>query len=449
MSVKPFCINCLSGLSPGSSVCPHCGFDSSAYEAPLHHLPPYTPLSGGRYVLGRSVGTGGFGITYLAFDTRLGLPAAIKELFVSGKVRRENTHIELLDTTGTGRRYYAQIKQRFIQEAMALAEMEEAAGLVRIRDYFEENQTAYIVMEYLDGRTLKEELKNRPRNLTMNEAVQLLKPVMEALEKLHRHGIIHRDVSLDNIMLCKDGRVKLIDLGGGKRLDETNENTVAIKKSAYTPVEQILGRAGQIGPQTDVYALSATLYRCVAGRLPKPAGERESDQDIVKPSSLGAVLTRQQEAALLKGLAVDPERRTRSVLELYQELSAPKKRHVLPVMVVAAVLLTGIFTAVLLQTGGPDLTVLTSLLKQNAHPTGSAVMSEPSSFGDPRLSPTASPKKPAVSPTATPSPVPSPTFTPVPTPAELLSSGEEYILPVTPVPEEEILSSGEEETEFE
>ena len=107
------------------------------------------------------------------------------------------------------------------------------------------------------------------------------------------------------------------------------------------------------------------------------------------------------------------------------------------------------FAVVLLQTGGPDLTVLTSLLKQNAHPTGSAVMSEPSSFGDPRLSPAASPKKPTVSPTATPSPVPSPTFTPVPTPAEVLSSGEEYILPVTPVPEEEILSSGEEETESE
>ena len=127
MSANHFCINCLSGLSPGSSVCPHCGFDSSAYDAPPHHLPPYTPLSGGRYVLGRSVGTGGFGITSLASDTRLGLPVAIKELFVSGKVRRENTHIDLLDKTGPGKRYYAQIKQRFIQEAMVLAEMEEAA----------------------------------------------------------------------------------------------------------------------------------------------------------------------------------------------------------------------------------------------------------------------------------------------------------------------------------
>ena len=348
------CVNCMKEKPNVNGICPFCGFDSSKYHIPSHHLPLYTRLCADRYIVGKAIGSGGFGITYIAFDTRLDIPVAIKELYISGKVRREKTRSVLIDTTASGRRQYEEIKRRFMQEAIVLAEMETIEGLVKVKDYFQENGTAYIVMEYLDGRTMKDVFQEFPRRMEVDEAVSVLAPVIEALARLHNKGVIHRDVSLDNIMLLKDGRVKLIDRGGGRRQTEGGAvSTIAIKKSAYTPIEQILGRGGEIGPQTDVYALAVTIYRCICGKYPKIAGERESDNDIEKPSKLGVKISKKQEAALLKALILDPRKRTQNVQELYEGLIDKKKIPVLPIIIAAAVLVIGAGAAAAIHFLGP------------------------------------------------------------------------------------------------
>ena len=329
-------------------ICPYCGFDSARYHPPAHHLPLYATLCGGRYIMGRAIGSGGFGITYIAFDTRLDIPVAIKELFVSGKVKRERGRVVVTDTSGGEVRQYEEIKKRFMQEAMVLAEMETIEGLVKIKDYFQENDTAYIVMEYLDGKTMKDIFKKTNRRMSMDETIRVLTPIMDALTRLHKKGIIHRDVSLDNIMILRDNRIKLIDLGGGKRQGEGGGNTVAIKKSSYTPVEQILGRSSEIGPQTDVYALAVTIYRCICGKFPKPAGERESDNDIERPSKLGVKISKKQEATLLKALAIDPRKRIQTVPELYEGLVDQKKIPKIPLIVLSVLFSIGAITGIVL-----------------------------------------------------------------------------------------------------
>lgn len=314
-------------------ICPHCGFDSSKYTASEYQLPVYTKLSDGRYIIGKAIGSGGFGITYIAFDTRLKVPVAIKELFVTSKVRREHGRTVLMNTTESGIRQYEEIKRRFMQEARTMAELENIDGVVKVKDYFQQNDTAYIVMEYLNGMTLKELLQSKKKRMPLNEVMTLLKPIMDSLDKMHKAGIVHRDISLDNIMITKDGRVKLIDLGGEKRLGEFDDEdkTVAIKKSVYTPIEQILGKSSNIGPWTDIYALAVTIYRCICGRFPKEAGDRSNDKDIEKPSKLGVSIHKKQEETLLKALALDRKDRIQSIEQLQKGLSGEKKKSKIPV----------------------------------------------------------------------------------------------------------------------
>ena len=337
MRYENLCVKCMKEKNSADEICPHCGFDSSTYQAPEYYLPLYTVLSDNRYIIGKSIGTGGFGITYIAFDTRLNVPVAIKELFVASKVRRENGRTVLMNTTENGIRQYEELKRRFMQEARTMAELENIDGIVKVKDYFQQNDTAYIVMEYLDGMTLKKMLEIKKERIPLETVMTLLKPVMDSLDKMHKAGIVHRDISLDNIMITKDGRVKLIDLGGEKRLGDfgDEDKTVAIKKNVYTPIEQILGKSSNIGPWTDIYALAVTIYRCICGKFPKEAGDRESDKDIEKPSRLGVNITKKQEETLLKALAIDKKDRIHSIEQLQSGLSKEKKKSKAPAVIAA------------------------------------------------------------------------------------------------------------------
>ena len=462
MNYGKICIKCMREKPAEAAVCPHCGFDVSKYTVPAFQLPPYTRLSNGRYFLGKAIGSGGFGITYIAFDLKLGIPVAIKELFVSGKVKREHTRTVLMDTTASGVREYEEIRRRFMQEANTLAELDTIEGLVKIRDYFQENGTAYIVMEYLDGKTLKQSLKENPRKMSLEETLELLDPVMNALTQLHKAGIVHRDVSLDNIMCLKNGKVKLIDLGGGKRQGEDGGDglTVAIKKGYYTPVEQILGRSNEIGPQTDVYALGVTIYKCLCGEFPKAAGERTGDNDIVKPSKLGVKISKKQEAVLLKALAVDPRKRLQSVAELQKGLKDSRKGIPLPVKAAAGILLagalgTGIFF-ILRDSGvrpGPDPAETGGETIANLDDDGpdagltgettDGPAEEPSPAADtPVPTPTEEPEPvisggegPVAILTNTSTPTPTPTDTPTPTPTNTPTPAPTDTPTPTPTPE--------------
>lgn len=311
--MENYCTYCMSP-KPGD-FCGFCGKRPDEYEPLPHHLCPGSVL-GNKYVVGRVLGEGGFGITYIGIDQLLGLKLAIKEYFPTGLVNRNHTATSAVSVNlGDAQASFERGRSRFLQEAKTLAKFSGESGIVGIRDFFNENNTAYIVMDYLDGITLRDYLQ-KYGNLSFDAAVKLLTPVMNSLKKVHAQDLIHRDISPDNIMLMKDGQVKLLDFGAARNITGMDERSLSVMlKPGYAPEEQYRTK-GRQGPWTDVYALSATIYRAITGRTPDASNDRAFVDELPLPSALGAVITPGQEQALMKGLAVLQKNRYQSVDEL-------------------------------------------------------------------------------------------------------------------------------------
>ena len=311
------CIFCMRDIGSGARFCPFCGKDLTV-PIPQHHLPPGTLLHQ-RYWVGAALGEGGFGITYAGLDTSLNLRVAIKEFFPSGFVTRLGTAspnvTEISDSEKTA--FFKKGRMSFMREARALAQFAGSRGIVDVRDFFEENNTAYIVMEYLDGVTLKQYLKEHGR-LTPGETLELLSPVMESLVQLHRSNLIHRDISPDNIMITDNG-VKLLDFGAARNIGGDQKSLSVMLKPGYAPEEQYRSKGVQ-GPWTDVYALCATIYHCITGVRPDESPDRMHNDSLQPPSMLGVCIDRSFEYTLLRGLAVQAEYRIQSVEALMNDL---------------------------------------------------------------------------------------------------------------------------------
>ncbi len=307
------CLGCMDGLQT-EGPCPRCGFDIAEYEAPPHQLKPGSILNG-KYLVGRSLGEGGFGITYIGFDLNLELRVAIKEYYPNGLVTRQvNSTMSVLPFTSQGEQYGKGL-DRFVQEARSLAKFHDLTGIVSVKDFFRENSTAYIVMEYIEGETLKQYVARKGGKLPAEEALSILRPVMESLAQVHGAGIIHRDISPDNIMLTRRG-AKLIDFGAARiYVDEENRSRTVTLKSGYAPYEQYQTR-GEQGPYTDVYALCATIYKCVTGTTPPEATDRMAEDTLKSLSVLGIAIDPRQETVLLKGLSVKARDRYQDIPQL-------------------------------------------------------------------------------------------------------------------------------------
>lgn len=321
-----YCIYCMNSLPEGSSVCPHC-LKSQDYNCPPHHLLPGTRLStNGRYVVGASIGNGGFAITYIAKDTILGTKVAIKEFFPSGFVTRSHVSGEKTVTAITNRsNFFEHGKRRMLDEARTLARFADEPCIVGVRDCFEENNTAYIVMEFIDGQTLESRLKQTGR-MSVNDTIKLLLPVMGALQKVHGTGIIHRDISPSNIMVSGN-RTVLIDFGAARQFSGEDVNTMTVfLKHGYAPEEQYRSK-GKQGPWTDIYALSATIYRCITGQKPEEATERVYADNTKRPGELGVAISTEQENAIMKGLAVKATDRYHDLSDFIQALTEQEKEN--------------------------------------------------------------------------------------------------------------------------
>ena len=318
MNPEKLCISCMMEIPEGASICPNCQFDPSGYYSGPHCLPPFTILKG-RYLLGKVLGEGGFGITYIGYDLAGSRRVAIKELFIKGLLTRQRDSGDIyVDISHGNDTFYNECKDKFLQEAYILRKLEDKQGIVNIYDFFQEHRTAYIVMEYLDGVDLGTYLKERKR-LTITEAFELLRPIMHSLISIHSVGIFHRDISPDNIRCLRDGSVKVMDLGSAKYNYSEGYSKIVLVKAGYAPPEQYTS-GFKVGPWMDVYAIAATLYRCITGKKPKESIVRADDKDIIPPSRQGAVINRKQEAVLLKGLALHPEDRYQDMREFYHAL---------------------------------------------------------------------------------------------------------------------------------
>lgn len=309
-----YCYHCMTKLEEGAQHCPHCGQRTEVQVVP-HHLRQGTILNN-KYLVGDAIGEGGFGITYVGFDLNLELKIAIKEFYPNGYANRNNT----LDNNVTLNyqqkgEYFKNGKEQFLREAQNIAKFSKEDGVVDVRDYFTENNTAYIIMEFLEGDTLASQLKKNGR-MEAQAVFRLMLPVMRALEKMHNTSIIHRDISPDNIMFTEDHSVRLMDFGSARYFTESEKKTMSVMlKPGYAPYEQYSTKGDQ-GPWTDVYGLCATMYKCITGNTPVDSLLRCKADTLKKPSQMGVGISPALEAVLMYGLAVFPEQRCRSMKEL-------------------------------------------------------------------------------------------------------------------------------------
>ena len=252
-------------------VCPHCRWEEGAPIASPLYLPPRTVLED-QYLLGRVLGHGGFGITYLAWDLRLHRRLAIKEYMPQRIAGRSPGDLNI--SVYTNEEDYQWGLERFLDEARVIAKFADHPNVMSIITHFTGNDTAYIVAEYLDGSTLLEYTEQQGGTIPYETATRILMPVMDALREVHKSGILHRDISPDNVCITRSGLVKLLDFGAARQaLGQKSKNLSVILKEGYAPEEQYRTKGDQ-GPWTDVYATAATLYRVITGKIPPPATDR-------------------------------------------------------------------------------------------------------------------------------------------------------------------------------
>jgi serine/threonine protein kinase len=312
------CPVCQSPISDLERPCSTCG-------SPLGNvsLEAGTLLAQGRYRLDTVLGQGGFGITYLAWDQRLARQVALKELFLQGS-SRIGTWVRPPALGANSA--FEEAKQGFLQESQRLAQFSHP-GIVRVWDSFEENGTAYLVMECLEGETLGQ-LLERENTLPVSEVIPLAEALLAALEGIHALGILHRDLKPDNIFLCKDGRKVLIDFGSARAFD--SKHSVGLTRMVtpgYAPPEQYATRA-KFGPYTDLYALAATLYHTLAGEAPPAATDRLLGTELPKLARQNPTLERTPQGqnlarALERALALPTDQRPQNAREFLQKEAPP------------------------------------------------------------------------------------------------------------------------------
>ena len=320
------CFGCMSKLEDNEDKCHVCGFSAKEYKPNVHQLSLSSMLNN-RYLVGKVIGEGGFGITYVGYDIKLESKVAIKEYFPHGMVMRDVTSergntVSAFD--GSNKELYKKYLERFYAEAKALAKLKNIDGIVNVQDYFTENETAYIVMEYVDGKDIKQYAKEKGGKINVNEALKLMRPVAESLKQLHNSNVIHRDISPDNIMLDKRGKTMLIDLGASREFGDLQKSMSVLLKPGYAPLEQYNSSEKQ-GPYTDIYAFCATLYRIITGTRPVDVVDRVAKDELKKPSELGIEIDSNVEAAIMKGMAVNPENRFHTMDELIPALYEGKR----------------------------------------------------------------------------------------------------------------------------
>lgn len=308
------CIYCFKEIS--QDICPFCGKKQSSYKHSEYKLTPGTIIAD-RYIIGAVIGEGGFGITYLAYDKKLEARCAVKEYFPHELSVRNSAVANTISFADNGGEYSAGLV-RFRNEAEKLSKFYSIKSIVNVRDYIEENNTGYIIMNYVEGISLKEYLDTHNGKIEAGQFFSMIEPIIHALSNVQKEGIIHRDISPENIMVTEENRLVLIDFGSAREYED-NKSLSIILKHGYAPPEQYIS-TGKQGPWTDVYSVCATIYRAITGKAPDDSIDlMESGSKTQKPSKLGAKLSEKRETALMKGLELNYKERIQSCEELYSK----------------------------------------------------------------------------------------------------------------------------------
>ena len=325
------CSKCMKNLETGARICPYCGYEQDSSVQPLNALKRNTIIRG-RYYIGNVIGQGGFGITYVGWDLTLEMKVAVKEYFPSGAASRTHSYSNDIqwDFTEDSKEKWSKGMDRFLKEARKMAKLDSIPAIVRVRDSFRENQTAYIVMDFVEGDTLKTYLLTHGV-LEYEDCMALLSPIIDSLAVIHDRGFIHRDISPDNIMLQPDGTARLLDMGAAVDLKASGGHaSMAVVKRYFSAPEQYM-ESEVLGSWTDVYAMAATVYYCITGKVVPEAMEREFRKTPIFFDPALNIPSHVTEA-LGDGLKLGAGERIRDMRELKRRLTAEREKTQSPLV---------------------------------------------------------------------------------------------------------------------
>lgn len=307
---KKYCLNCFHVMQADEMLCKHCQYLQPSTYNPTYIRPPYRIQ---QYILGRVLGHGGFAITYLAYDRSLGTRVAIKEYFPAEFANRAPDGENVVPYDGERETLFQLGKDKFIAEARLLATLRNP-NIIRIRQFIENANTAYFIMEYLEGQTLKEYIMNKGGQLSWEEVKALLLPILGALDEVHSKQCYHRDIKPENIYITQNKTPILLDFGAARQhMSGATTNLLAFVTPGFAPAEQYSSNGIQ-GPWTDIYSLAATMYYALMGETPPvPQDRAMGESELIAPSAKGIEIPPREEEWLLKGLEVKWSSRPESV----------------------------------------------------------------------------------------------------------------------------------------
>lgn len=317
------CSSCFEEYDESLGICPSCGYSEGEQAEEAFCLAPGTIIAN-RYVIGKMLGLGGFGITYKAWDKKLNSTLAIKEYYPSGLVNRLPGETAVLLVASKREREFVYGKTRFLEEARNMAKFNTHKNIVNVFDFFEANNTAYIVMEFLDGRTLSQVLQQQNVPLPYDYCVNVASDVCSALRAIHKEGILHRDISPDNIMICNNGTVKLFDFGAARFSAGIENRVTVVVKPGFAPPEQY-DRVNRQDPRTDIYALGATLYYSMTGIRPEESTNRKIEDTLADPATIDNKIPANISNAIMRAMAIEQQFRFSSVDEFEKALLSEKQ----------------------------------------------------------------------------------------------------------------------------
>lgn len=301
------CMGCMAEIAEDERICRYCGYQKGTDVKEAYYLLPGTVLKQ-KYLTGRVLGYGGFGVTYIGWDNVLHRKVAVKEYLPSDFATRSYGSRRVTVFSGEAAEQFQAGLESFLYEARRLAKFNAVAETVDIYDCFEENGSGYIVMEFLDGVTVKEVLRKR-RRISVEQARAIALSVLRGLSAVHKEGIIHRDIAPDNIFITKAGRVKILDFGAARYATAVQSKSLSvILKPGFAPEEQYRSH-GEQGPWTDMYALGATIYCMITGKRPEESIQRLAEDHVKPPSELGIQIDPNIENAIMNSLNVRQEYR--------------------------------------------------------------------------------------------------------------------------------------------
>ncbi len=311
--MEDLCFRCFK-LTGKYDVCPHCGYIRGTPNEPEFMLQPNTRVWG-RYLIGTILGIGGFGVTYKAFDIRLNTVVAIKEYFPQNLATRIPGESQLRGFWGKEEEHYNINKQKFIEEGKMLAKFAGDSHIVNVLDNFLDNNTAYIVMEYVSGVNLKEYISEQGGTLTNNQVIAISMELLQGIKSIHSKGIIHRDISPDNIYIMDHEKVKILDFGAAKFSENEEWTQSVVVKKGYAPPEQYRNNMKQ-SVQTDLYAVGATMYKMLTGITPEESIDRWEKDDLISPSLVNNREDKKLDQIIMKAMALQPSLRFKTADEM-------------------------------------------------------------------------------------------------------------------------------------